>query len=450
MRGAGDSIGARVTVVASGVPPGLGEPVFDRLDADVAHALMSINAVKAVEIGAGTRAAAQRGSEHRDELTPGGFRSNHAGGILGGISSGQDVIAHLTLKPTSSIQVPGDTIDTHGNAVADRDHRAARSVRGPAGHADRGGDARDRAHGPLPAPPRAERGRKIGHAGHHGTARLIAASPARLTVDRQFKVAVVGATGLVGETMVTVLEERDFPVAQLHALASERSVGRRVSFRGRNYPVQELQGFDFAQLRLRAVFRRRRRCHASTCRARVAAGCLVIDNTSEFRYREDVPLVVPEVNPQALEAIGTRGIIANPNCSTIQLVVALKPLLRRGRDRAHRRGDLPVRVRRRARSGGGAGAPVDRGARAARARSNRRAVPSRSPSTACPHIDVFQDNGYTREEMKIVWETRKILGDAELARECHRGARAGVLRAFRGGAHRDPAPPERRRRRANC
>src|SRR5213082_2611785 len=117
VRGAGDSIGARVTVVASGVPAGLGEPVFDRLDADIAHALMSINAVKAVEIGAGTRAAAQRGSEHRDELTPTGFRSNHAGGVLGGISSGQDVIAHLTLKPTSSIQVPGSTIDTQGNAV---------------------------------------------------------------------------------------------------------------------------------------------------------------------------------------------------------------------------------------------------------------------------------------------------------------------------------------------
>jgi len=117
VRSAGDSIGARVSVVASGVPPGLGEPVFDRLDADIAHALMSINAVKAVEIGAGTAAAAQRGSEHRDELTPTGFRSNHAGGVLGGISSGQDVIAHLTLKPTSSIQVPGSTIDLAGNAV---------------------------------------------------------------------------------------------------------------------------------------------------------------------------------------------------------------------------------------------------------------------------------------------------------------------------------------------
>ena len=117
VRAAGDSIGARVTVVASGVPPGLGEPVFDRLDADIAHALMSINAVKAVEIGAGTRAAAQRGSEHRDPLTPDGFTSNHAGGILGGISTGQQIIAHLTLKPTSSIQVPGMTIDSAGKPV---------------------------------------------------------------------------------------------------------------------------------------------------------------------------------------------------------------------------------------------------------------------------------------------------------------------------------------------
>ncbi|HEU5442635.1 MAG TPA: chorismate synthase [Steroidobacteraceae bacterium] len=117
LRSEGDSIGARVTVIASGVPPGLGEPVFDRLDADIAAALMGINAVKAVEIGAGTAAAAQRGSEHRDELTPQGFTSNHAGGILGGISSGQDIIAHLTLKPTSSIQVPGRTVDIAGQPV---------------------------------------------------------------------------------------------------------------------------------------------------------------------------------------------------------------------------------------------------------------------------------------------------------------------------------------------
>jgi chorismate synthase len=117
IRSDGDSLGAKVTVIAKGVPPGLGEPVFDRLDADVAHAMMSVNAVKAVEIGAGVAAAAQLGSQHRDELTPGGFLTNNAGGILGGISSGQDVIVHVTLKPTSSIQVPGKTIDLSGNPV---------------------------------------------------------------------------------------------------------------------------------------------------------------------------------------------------------------------------------------------------------------------------------------------------------------------------------------------
>ncbi|MFO1409429.1 MAG: chorismate synthase [Steroidobacteraceae bacterium] len=117
LRAAGDSIGARVTLRASGVPQGLGEPVFDRLDADIAHAMMGINAVKAVEIGDGTRVIAQRGSEHRDELTPGGFASNHAGGILGGIASGQDIVVHIALKPTSSIQVPGRTIDAAGQPV---------------------------------------------------------------------------------------------------------------------------------------------------------------------------------------------------------------------------------------------------------------------------------------------------------------------------------------------
>jgi chorismate synthase len=117
VREEGDSVGARVTVIAAGVPPGLGEPVFDRLDADLAYAMMSINAVKAVEIGAGVRSAEQKGSEHRDELTPTGFKSNNAGGVLGGISSGQDVIVHVTLKPTSSIQVPGETIDIEGRAV---------------------------------------------------------------------------------------------------------------------------------------------------------------------------------------------------------------------------------------------------------------------------------------------------------------------------------------------
>lgn len=113
----GNSVGAKITVVAEGVPPGLGEPIFDRLDADLAHGLMSINAVKGVEIGAGFAAVAQKGTEHRDELTPTGFLSNHAGGILGGISSGQDIVAHLALKPTSSLHLPGRSIDVHGQPV---------------------------------------------------------------------------------------------------------------------------------------------------------------------------------------------------------------------------------------------------------------------------------------------------------------------------------------------
>jgi chorismate synthase len=114
VREAGDSIGARVTVIAKGVPPGLGEPVFERLDADLASAMMGINAVKGVEIGAGFKAVEQRGSEHRDELTPTGFKSNHAGGVLGGISSGQDIVVSIALKPTSSITVTGATIDVEG------------------------------------------------------------------------------------------------------------------------------------------------------------------------------------------------------------------------------------------------------------------------------------------------------------------------------------------------
>ncbi len=117
LREAGDSIGARVTVIARGVPPGLGEPVFERLDADLAGAMMGINAVKGVEIGAGFASVVQRGSEHRDELTPQGFRSNHSGGVLGGISSGQDIVVSIALKPTSSITLAGDTIDVHGNPV---------------------------------------------------------------------------------------------------------------------------------------------------------------------------------------------------------------------------------------------------------------------------------------------------------------------------------------------
>jgi chorismate synthase len=117
LRKSGDSVGARINVVANGVPVGLGEPVYDRLDADIAHALMSINAVKGVEIGAGFRSVVQKGTEHRDELTPQGFLSNHAGGILGGISTGQDIVASIAVKPTSSLRLPGRSVDVHGNPI---------------------------------------------------------------------------------------------------------------------------------------------------------------------------------------------------------------------------------------------------------------------------------------------------------------------------------------------
>jgi len=117
LRKEGNSIGARISVIATGVPPGLGEPVFDRLDAEIAHALMSINAVKGVELGAGFASVSQKGTEHRDEITPEGFLSNQAGGVLGGISSGQDIVASIALKPTSSIRLPGQTVNVNGEPV---------------------------------------------------------------------------------------------------------------------------------------------------------------------------------------------------------------------------------------------------------------------------------------------------------------------------------------------
>ncbi len=113
----GNSVGAKISVIATNVPVGLGEPIFDRLDAEIAHSLMSINAVKGVEIGAGFDAVAQKGTEHRDEITPGGFTSNNAGGVLGGISSGQDIIAHIALKPTSSLRIPGSSVDVNGDPI---------------------------------------------------------------------------------------------------------------------------------------------------------------------------------------------------------------------------------------------------------------------------------------------------------------------------------------------
>jgi chorismate synthase len=117
LRKSGDSVGAKVTVIAENVPPGWGEPLYDKLDADLAHALMGLNAVKGVEIGDGMQAARQKGTEHRDEITPDGFLSNHAGGVLGGISSGQAIVAHIAIKPTSSMRLPGRSVDRAGRPI---------------------------------------------------------------------------------------------------------------------------------------------------------------------------------------------------------------------------------------------------------------------------------------------------------------------------------------------
>ena len=230
-------------------------------------------------------------------------------------------------------------------------------------------------------------------------------------MDRQFRVAVIGATGLIGETLITVLEERNFPVSELHALASDRSLGRSVSFRGRRYPVQELAEFEFAHCDF-ALFCAGAQVSREYVPRAVAAGCLVIDNTSEFRYQEDVPLVVPEVNLHALAGLGTRGIVANPNCCTIQMVLVLKPLY----DAA---GIERIEVATYQSASGAGRAALEELARQSIDALSGKGVAADAgigqvAFNCVPHIDSFQDNGYTREEMKLVWETRKILGDAAI------------------------------------
>ena len=228
----------------------------------------------------------------------------------------------------------------------------------------------------------------------------------------EFSVAVVGATGLVGETMIQVLEERNFPVSQLYAVASNRSVGKSVSFRGRSVHVQELEGFDFSQADI-GLFSPGGEVSRIYAPKAAAAGCVVIDNTSEFRYEDDIPLVVPEVNPHAIAQFRNRGIIANPNCSTIQLVVALKPIHdAAGIERINVATYQSV-------SGAGREAVEELAEQSIQLLSGKgpvtaRVVAKQIAFNCVPQIDKFQDNGYTKEEMKMVWETRKILEDVNI------------------------------------
>ena len=224
-----------------------------------------------------------------------------------------------------------------------------------------------------------------------------------------FDVAIAGATGAVGEALIEILEERNFPVRTLHLLASERSEGKRIQFRGSSVMVKRLDQFDFSQAQI-GLFSAGGDLSAEFAPKAALAGCVVIDNTSHFRYDDDVPLVVPEVNPQALADFRNRNIIANPNCSTIQMVVALKPL----HDAA---GIERVNVATyQAVSGAGAGGVRELAGQTADLLNTRpiepKVMPVQIAFNAIPQIDKFQDNGYTKEEMKMVWETQKILDPA--------------------------------------
>jgi len=224
----------------------------------------------------------------------------------------------------------------------------------------------------------------------------------------KYDVAVVGATGVVGESMLGILAERKFPVGKVFALASERSVGKTVDFGNRELAVGDLADFDFSQVQI-GLFSAGGSISEEYAPLAAAAGCVVIDNTSHFRYDDDIPLVVPEVNADAIANHTQRGIIANPNCSTIQMVVALKPIYDAvGIERINVATYQAV-------SGAGRSA-VEELVRQTSMLLNGRPLEIEGDAkqiafNAVPHIDSFQDNKYTREEMKMVWETRKIFAD---------------------------------------
>lgn len=230
-------------------------------------------------------------------------------------------------------------------------------------------------------------------------------------MTKKLNVAVVGATGAVGEAMLTVLQERDFPVANLYPLASSRSVGKIVTFCGHGLEVTDLASFDFTKADI-ALFSAGGSVSKDFAPIAAAAGCVVIDNTSCFRYDEDIPLVVPEVNPLRIAQYTNRNIIANPNCSTIQMVVALKPLY----DAV---GIARINVATyQAVSGTGKAAVSELVKQLGELLNGRPIKPAVYPQqiafNVLPHIDQFEDNGYTREEMKMVWETKKILEDESI------------------------------------
>ncbi len=221
-------------------------------------------------------------------------------------------------------------------------------------------------------------------------------------------VAIVGATGAVGEVMLEILEERDFPVGDVHLLASERSAGTRLQFKGKSLTVQNLAEFDFSQAQI-GLFSAGGSISEEYAPKAAEAGCVVIDNTSHFRRDKDIPLVVPEINAHRVADYGNHYIIANPNCSTIQMVVALKPI----HDEA---GITRINVASyQAVSGSGKRGIEELANQTAKLLNAQpiefEAYPKQIAFNALPEIGAFQENGYTLEEMKMVWETKKIFED---------------------------------------
>lgn len=221
-------------------------------------------------------------------------------------------------------------------------------------------------------------------------------------------VAVVGATGAVGQAMLNILEERNFPVNNIYPVASERSAGGQIQFNGKYHTVTRLDEFDFSKAQV-GLFSAGGSVSAEHAPRAASDGCVVIDNTSHFRYDDDIPLIVPEVNPERVADYTTRNIIANPNCSTIQMLVALKPI----HDAA---GISRINVATYQAVSGAGTSGIEELAMQTTALLNSQGVEPKVfgkqiAFNAVPHIDSFQDNGYTKEEMKMVWETRKIFGD---------------------------------------
>ncbi|NOZ52104.1 MAG: aspartate-semialdehyde dehydrogenase [Gammaproteobacteria bacterium] len=230
-------------------------------------------------------------------------------------------------------------------------------------------------------------------------------------MSKEIDVAVVGATGAVGEVMVSILEQRQFPIRNLYLVASSRSAGSRIHFKNKNIKVQDLAAFDFSMVQV-GLFSAGGAISADYAPKAAEAGCVVIDNTSHFRYDDNIPLVIPEVNQHAIADYKNRGIIANPNCSTIQMLVALKPIYDAvGIERINVATYQAV-------SGTGKEAIGELAGQTANLLNSKEIkteiYPKQIAFNVLPQIDVFQDNGYTKEEMKMVWETKKIFEDAAI------------------------------------